>query len=165
MVEKCSYCETEMVARMCSVKREVPTGARDLDLYDEVPKWLCPKCNSAGESGFRKCKNCGSYAVDAAHVEQAPGFQIAIGDRGCSNCWACVCCGRTIGHEPYSHYHSHADVDGVAHQSCKENDERQRAQKRIKEGKCVRCGKPLGFVEKRLGGRIDHVNCPFDPAA
>jgi hypothetical protein len=161
---RCSYCKTEMVATMSRVKREVPNGARDLDLYNEVARWVCPRCNSSEEKCFTRCKGCGHYAVDEMAAAQAPSFPVWITfAHRCSNCVQCLHCGSAIGRQAYQHFW---DPHRFAHQNCQESQKRNWAeharQQCIREHRCVKCGQPLGLLD-RWGKRLEHTKCPDPP--
>jgi hypothetical protein len=100
------------------VKRAVPEGAKDLNLFDEFVGWRCPQCEQIDTELIGKC-GCGSYTLrepwheampnENAYEDNAPKFQaylpgcikIIRGDYkyynfGCTGCIVCPHCKQVL---------------------------------------------------------------------
>jgi hypothetical protein len=61
---ECSYCESAMLFTQRKVKRPVPQGAKDLNIYDEVAYWQCKECGQTSTDFLTTCNTCGSEVVN-----------------------------------------------------------------------------------------------------
>ena len=108
----CSYCGTDMRITTSKVKRPVPTGAKDLNLYDDVTCWQCPKCGKTSDEGLINCEKCNVKTVKCLSLKQAATIPDAIpisllvgqlrDEEGilksywCVNCQPCVICKQPL---------------------------------------------------------------------
>lgn len=60
---ECSYCERAMFFTTERIKRPVPQGSKDMDIYDEVSLWRCTGCDQTSTDFLTNCKNCDSKVV------------------------------------------------------------------------------------------------------
>jgi len=60
----CSYCDDVMYFTSERVKRPVPPGAKDLNIYDERKGWQCSECNHTATDFITSCRACGSDVLD-----------------------------------------------------------------------------------------------------
>jgi hypothetical protein len=100
------------------VKRAVPKGAKDLNLFDEVVAWRCPQCERLDTELVGMCR-CGYHVLlepwheavpdDCAYENDAPRFQAYLpgciqvirGDYkyynyGCTGCIVCPGCKQIL---------------------------------------------------------------------
>ncbi len=50
---ECSYCEGIMLFTFERVKRQIPQGAKDLNIYDDIECWQCIKCGQTSTDFIR----------------------------------------------------------------------------------------------------------------
>lgn len=113
----CSYCDTEMKVVEFHIKRPVPPGAKDLNLFDDIVSWQCPKCEAKSENGLQKC-SCGVFSVDSAYANSAmevPIRLVLFNSRmqdtfGCSRCEACGVCELPLNTHEYTWHTETAHV-------------------------------------------------------
>lgn len=56
------------------VKRPVPRGAKDLEIYDEQHYWQCRRCNAISTECLSRCE-CGELAIDFPAFGRAEGHR------------------------------------------------------------------------------------------
>ncbi len=60
----CSYCGSKMNFTVKQVKRNVPQGAKDLGIYDDINCWQCQQCDGTVTKSLSNCE-CGRVTFDA----------------------------------------------------------------------------------------------------
>lgn len=109
---KCSYCDTDMKITATKQKRSVPAGAKDLNIYDDITCWQCPKCEQTSDNGLVKCEKCQAITLQCRSVSQAaqqpPDVPISLNtyrikdEEGfldtyeCTNCIECCICNQPL---------------------------------------------------------------------
>ena len=109
---KCSYCSEEMRITTIKEKRPVPVGSKDLNLYDEVTCWQCPKCGQTSKEGLIECDTCHVTTVKCLNAGQVASVANAspvslkwrtIADQDgkseyyqCLNCLKCYVCNQPL---------------------------------------------------------------------
>jgi hypothetical protein len=68
----CSYCGDMMNFTSKQVKRRVPSGAKDLGIYDERHFWQCRRCEASSTECLLICK-CGQPTIDYSAVPGQSG--------------------------------------------------------------------------------------------
>jgi hypothetical protein len=70
----CSYCSDKMNFATVRVKRPVPSGAKDLNIYDEQNYWQCRQCNATSTECLSRCE-CGQLTIDFPAFGRAEGHR------------------------------------------------------------------------------------------
>lgn len=70
----CSYCGDKMNFATARVKRPVPPGAKDLNIYDEQNYWQCRQCNAISTECLSRCE-CGQLTIDFPAFGRAEGHR------------------------------------------------------------------------------------------
>lgn len=70
----CSYCGDKMNFATTRVKRPVPPGAIDLEIYDEQYYWQCRRCNAILTQCLSWCE-CGQLTIDYPAFGRAEGHR------------------------------------------------------------------------------------------
>lgn len=184
---ECSYCKSKMNIVTVRVKRPVPPGVKDLGLSDDVICWQCSNCEQISPIDWEPCPECGGltskHRESLPHLLTVwYDFKSDYWKNSCTNCQKCHFCQQPLktlvykaltehvtGTLNYAYYHEQCHAKEIAETEAKTKAEHEayiqeakrhqdEQAKRQREGLCLRCGKPLGMIDK-ISSRKMHNRC------